>query len=88
MLIVNLTVWDTADNLFAFTYRSDHRSVFARRFEWFQRWEGPSVALWWQRSGTIPTIEEGFRRLQLLARDGPTPEAFSFKQRFAAPPNR
>jgi hypothetical protein len=84
-VIVNLTVWESADDLFAFTYRSDHRGVFARRFEWFERWEGPSVALWWQPAGTIPTIEEAFRRLQLLADSGPTPEAFTFKQRFAPP---
>ena len=84
-VIVNLTVWDSADDLFAFTYRSDHRSVFARRFEWFERWDGPSVVLWWQPVGTIPTIEEAFRRLELLADHGPTPEAFTFKQRFAPP---
>ena len=85
-VIVNLTVWESADDLFAFTYRSGHREVFARRFEWFERREGPSVALWWQPPGTIPTIEEAFRRLQLLADHGPTPEAFTFKQRFAPPP--
>ena len=85
LVIVNLTVWDSAEDLFAFTYRSDHRSVFARRFEWFERWDGPSVVLWWQPVGTIPTIEEAFRRLELLADHGPTPEAFPFKQRFAPP---
>ncbi|MEP7224115.1 MAG: DUF3291 domain-containing protein [Actinomycetota bacterium] len=85
LVIVNLTVWDSADDLFAFSYGSDHRSVFARRFEWFERWGGPSVALWWQPTGTIPTIEDAFRRLQLLADCGPTPEAFTFKQRFPAP---
>jgi len=84
-VIVNLTVWESADDLFAFTYRSAHRAVFARRFEWFERWEGPSVVLWWQPAGTTPTIEEAFRRLQLLADHGPTPEAFTFKQRFAPP---
>lgn len=85
LLIVNLTVWESADDLFAFTYRSDHRSVFARRFEWFERWEGPSVVLWWQPTGTTPTIDDAFHRLQLLAEHGPTPEAFTFKQRFAPP---
>ena len=85
LVIINLTVWESADDLFAFTYRSDHRSVFARRFEWFERWEGPSVVLWWQRTGTVPTIEDAFRRLRLLADHGPTPEAFTFKQRFAPP---
>jgi hypothetical protein len=84
-VIVNLTVWESVDDLYAFTYRSGHRAVFARRFEWFERWEGPSVALWWQPAATIPTIEDAFRRLQLLAERGPTPEAFTFKQQFAPP---
>jgi len=84
-VIVNLTVWDSPDDLFAFTYRSAHRSVFARRFEWFERWEGPSTTLWWQPAGTIPTIEDAFRRLQILADRGATVEAFTFKQRFAPP---
>lgn len=86
LVIVNLTVWESADDLFAFTYRSDHRSVFARRFEWFERWEGPSVVLWWQPTGTIPTIDDAFRRLRHLADLGPTSEAFTFKERFAPPP--
>ena len=85
LLIVNLTVWDSADDLFAFTYRSDHRFVFARRFEWFEHRGGPSVVLWWQQAGTIPTIEDAFGRLQLLADRGSTPEAFTFKQQFARP---
>jgi len=84
-VIVNLTVWESVDDLFAFTYRSDHREVFARRFEWFERREGLSVALWWQPAGTIPTIEDAFRRLRLLANHGPTPEAFTFKQQLAPP---
>ena len=85
LVIVNLTVWESPDDLFAYTYRSDHRLVFARRFEWFVRWGGPSVALWWQPAGTIPTIDDAFRRLGVLAEQGPTPEAFTFKQRFPAP---
>jgi hypothetical protein len=85
LVIVNLTVWDSADDLFAFTYRSNHRSVFARRFEWFEHWQGPSIALWWQPTETIPTIEDAFRRLQLLADHGPSAEAFTFKQRFPPP---
>jgi hypothetical protein len=83
--IVNLTVWETPDDLFAFTYRSDHKTVFARRFDWFERSIGPNVVLWWQPAGTIPTVEDALRRLRLLAAEGPTPEAFTFKQRFAPP---
>jgi hypothetical protein len=85
LVIVNLTVWESPDDLFAFTYRSAHRAVFARRFEWFERWDGPSAVLWWQPRGTIPTIEDAFRRLQHLAEHGPAAEAFTFKQQFESP---
>ena len=84
-VIVNLTVWRSPDDLFAYTYRSNHRTVLARRFEWFERWPGPSVALWWQPAGAIPTVADGFRRLRLLAELGPTPGAFTFKRRYPPP---
>jgi heme-degrading monooxygenase HmoA len=85
LFIVNLTVWETPDDLHAFTYRSDHKTVFARRFEWFERASGPNLVLWWQPAGTIPTTDEALARLRLLAEQGPTPDAFTFKQRFAPP---
>ena len=85
LFIVNLTVWETPDDLYAFTYRSEHRTVFARRFEWFERANGPNVVLWWQPAGTIPSIDDALRRLRLLAELGPTADAFTFKQRFPAP---
>ena len=68
-----------------FTYRSDHRLVFVRRYEWFERWPGPSVVMWWIPTGTLPTIEEALGRLALLASEGPTPDAFTFKQPFHEP---
>ena len=85
LVIANLTVWESVDALHEFTYRSDHRHVFARRFEWFERWPGPSVVLWWQPAGTLPDMPEALRRLDRLATHGPTPEAFTFKQRFDPP---
>jgi uncharacterized protein DUF3291 len=84
-VIVNLTLWRSIDDLAAFTYRSDHRKVFARRFEWFERWPGPSVALWWQAAGTIPDLADGMRRLRLLAERGPTADAYTFRHRFESP---
>ena len=85
LVIVNLTVWESIDDLFAFTYQSDHKSVFARRFDWFERSTGPSVVLWWLLAGELPTLDEALGHLALLAADGPTAEAFTFKQRFPAP---
>lgn len=85
LFIVNLTVWSSVDALHDYTYRTEHKAVFARRYEWFERASGPNVVLWWQPSGTFPTVEDALRRLQLLADHGPTPEAFTFKQRFDPP---
>jgi heme-degrading monooxygenase HmoA len=85
LFIVNLSVWESLDDLHAFTYRSNHKTVFARRFEWFERSSGPNVVIWWQPAKTIPSVEDALRRLALLERRGPTPEAFTFRQPFEAP---
>ena len=85
LYIVNLTVWESIDHLFEFTYRTDHKTVFKRRFDWFERYGRPSVCLWWQPAGTIPTVEDAERRLRHLHEHGPTPESFTFKHRFPAP---
>jgi len=82
LFIVNLTVWESVDALFEFVYRSHHKDYFARRFDWFERYGAPSTVLWWVRAGTFPTAEEALARLSLLTENGPTAEAFTFKQRF------
>jgi hypothetical protein len=85
LFIINLSVWRTIDDLHAFVYRSDHKDVFARRFEWFERRKGPGTVMWWQPAGTVPTPQEAMERLALLAELGPTAEAFTFKERFDPP---
>ncbi len=86
LVFVNLTVWESIDELYEFVYRTHHKDYFARRFQWFSRWSGPSVVLWWLPAGELPTLEAAMQRLNLLATNGPTPDAFTFKQRFAPPP--
>lgn len=85
LILVNMSVWATFEDLDAFVYRTRHHEVFRRRREWTERMVQPYVALWWVPAGTIPTVEEGKRRLELLIERGPTAEAFAFKTRFPAP---
>jgi hypothetical protein len=85
LFIVNLSVWASIEALFDFTYRSAHKTVFKRRHEWFERMSGPNTVLWWQAAGTVPSIDEALARLASLTSVGPTPDAFSFKQRYSAP---
>ena len=83
--IVNLSVWRSVDELWAFAYASTHKELFRRRFDWFERSATPTMVLWWQPAGTIPGIHDALARLRTLSDHGPTPDAFTFKQRFPPP---
>jgi hypothetical protein len=83
-LIVNMSVWETIDDLAAFVYRSGHVEVMRRRREWFER-TPLYMVLWWVPAGQLPTVDEAEERLAHLRRHGPTPFAFTFKVCFAAP---
>ena len=85
LILVNMSVWGSVEDLNAFVYRSRHFEVFRRRREWTEHMEQAYLALWWIPAGTIPTVEEGKRRLERLIERGPTPEAFTFKRSFPAP---
>ena len=82
-IIVNLSMWDSIDHLAEFVYRSGHVAVMRRRREWFERIRA-HLALWWIPVGEIPTVTEAERRLEHLQEHGPTPYAFTFKQRLLA----
>jgi hypothetical protein len=84
-VLVNFTVWNSVDALFEYTYHSDHAGVFRRRREWFEQPSQPYLVLWWIPAGQIPTLEEAEARLAHLRTHGPTPHAFTFKQRFDPP---
>ena len=85
-MIINLTVWESVEALFDFTYKSKHVEYFRRRREWFEKFESMHLAMWWIPAGTIPTPEEALARLDHLSEHGPTPYAFTFKQRFDPSP--
>ncbi len=84
LLLVNLSVWETLDDLARFVYRSDHRDVMAQRRNWFEP-TPDYLALWWIPAGTLPTVEDAKARLETLRRDGPSPAAFTFRSPFPPP---
>jgi hypothetical protein len=85
LLLVNMSVWQTLEQLADFAYRSAHRAVMARRREWFHKMSEAYLVLWWLPAGTIPTLEDAVGRLERLRRLGPTPEAFTFRSAYPAP---
>jgi len=84
-MIINMSVWESLEALRDYVYRSDHTKVLTRRREWFEKLDRPHLALWWIAAGTLPTVEEAKRRLQILAERGPSADAFTFRDRFPAP---
>jgi hypothetical protein len=83
-LIVNMSVWESIEQLADFVYRGDHVAVMRRRREWFERIR-LYMTLWWVPEGHVPTVAEAELRLAHLRIHGPTRFAFTFKQRFPAP---
>ncbi|MFB9836596.1 DUF3291 domain-containing protein [Actinoallomurus acaciae] len=79
-MIVNLSVWESRQALWDFTYRSDHLEYVRRRREWFQRPAEPIMVLWWVPAGHIPSVTEALARLTRLRETGPSPDAFTFRQ--------
>ncbi len=84
-VIVNLTVWESIEALFEYTYHSGHVELFRRRREWFDQPTAPHLVLWWIPAGAIPTVTESQARLDHLRAHGPTAHAFTVKHRFAMP---
>ena len=85
LLLANMSVWESADALFDYVYKSMHREVMVQRREWFERPADLYQVLWWIPAGHLPTAQEGLDRLELLKQQGPGPEAFTFKQQFPCP---
>jgi hypothetical protein len=84
-LAVNMSVWTDVEALSAFVYRqSDHLAIMRRRREWLEKID-VFMALWWVPTGHIPTVAEGMARIALLKEQGPSGDAFTFRQPFAAP---
>ena len=83
--IVNMSVWESAEALFEFVYRSMHTKVMVRRREWFQKPDQAFQVLWWVPAGHAPTVQEALERLEHLRKHGPTAHAFTFKERYPAP---
>lgn len=85
LILVNLSVWEDVDALREYVYRSDHAEVMRRRREWFERFDGMYMALWWVPRGHVPGTGEARERLDYLRRNGPTEYAFTFARTFLPP---
>ena len=83
--LVNMSVWEDAESLSRFVFKSAHVEIMRRRREWFERMAEAYLVLWWVPEGHRPTIEEAKARLAQLRAHGPTADAFTFRTAFPPP---
>jgi hypothetical protein len=81
-IIVNMSVWETLEQLYQFTYKSMHTEFLKRRKEWFGKMGEMYYVLWYVPAGSVPDVMEAKERLEHLRAHGETPYAFSFSKRF------
>ena len=81
-MIATLSLWRDIEIARQFAYGGLHRAALRRRSDWFHKAKWPGYVLWWSIDGKVPTWAEGVRKLEALADDGPTAEAFDFANCF------
>lgn len=82
MIIVNMSVWESPEQLKDYVYKSAHVEVMRMRKEWFELMKAAYYVLWWIPAGHEPSVAEAIAKLELLRKNGPTPAAFDFKNVF------
>lgn len=83
MMIMNMSVWESIEVLFDYTYRSKHLELLKSRWDWFEHMKAHHMCLWWIPAGTIPTPDDAKHRLTYMSEHGITPYAFTFKQQYS-----
>jgi heme-degrading monooxygenase HmoA len=82
---INMSVWETPEDLKNFVYRSAHVELIRDREAWFSRLSEQHQAAWWVPAGHRPSAAEGRNRLLLLREQGPSATAFTLARPFSQP---
>jgi hypothetical protein len=82
---INMSVWETPEDLKNFVYRTAHVELIRDREAWFSRLSEQHQAAWWVPAGHRPSVEEGRERLLKLREQGPSSNAFTLARPFPQP---
>jgi len=81
-ILINMSVWESIESLRQYVYGSAHMELLRKRHQWFEKFSGVYMALWWVPAGHIPGLDEAKKRLAHLEAHGPTEFAFTFNTMF------
>jgi hypothetical protein len=77
---VNMSVWESPEALGKFVFQTVHRNLYARKHEFFETSQKPTVVMWWIPEGHVPTLEEAKQRLDHYIANGPSEFAFGWAE--------
>ncbi|GGI13958.1 DUF3291 domain-containing protein [Gottfriedia solisilvae] len=82
--VLTLTVWNSLQSLFKFTYSGNHMQALRDRNKWMESYQDKHQAyvVWWTENLNDVSWEEAFKRYDYYIQNGPSPFAFNFKNAF------
>lgn len=82
--VLTLTVWNSLQSLFKFTYSGNHMQALRDRNKWMESYQDKHqpYVVWWTENLNDVSWEEAFKRYDYYIQNGPTPFAFNFKNAF------
>jgi hypothetical protein len=77
-VVQTLSLWASVEDVRNYVYRSAHLGIYRQRSDFMTPPSHAQYVLWHTDSTTVPSLEEGVRRLVLLQEGGTSDEAFTF----------
>ena len=77
-VIVNMSVWQHAEDLEHFVWNTVHKRIYERKNEWFSALKSHHFVMWMVEEGHIPTVTEARERLDHLDKHGNSDHAFNW----------
>ena len=77
-VIVNMSVWKSAEELERFVWQTVHRRFYNKKAEWFHALGDAHFVMWWVEEGHLPGLGEAAERLGMLREHGSTDAAFGW----------
>ncbi len=84
-IIINVSVWDSVEDLGNYVFKTFHSDFLKRRKEWFHTYGKVHTAMWWIPAGQFPTVKEAVKKLDDLQKNGASQEVFNFRHKFPKP---
>ena len=78
MMAVNMSVWETVEQLEQYVWNTVHKRFYNRKAEWFSPMKSHHFVMWFVDEGHIPTVGEAKERLDHLDAHGSSDYAFNW----------